>query len=283
MRERRLFAEHSLHESSLTALLLISLTVLLVILILLLPLLVVFGYAFEQGAQAVVTALTNEHALHALSLTVQAAVLAVICNLVFGLSAAWCLARFRFPGRSILLTVLDLPFAISPIIAGMLFVLLYGLHGYFAPLLKAFDVQIIFAFSGVVMATIFVTLPFIARELIPLMEELGSSEEEAALTMGASGWQMFWHVTIPNIRWGIIYGVILTNARAMGEFGAVSVVSGHLRGETNTLPLHIEILYNEFHTQAAFACAALLACLALLTLVLKAAIEFWRGGAQASH
>ena len=279
-RKRFLFPAHSLNESSAMAALLISLACLLVLLILVLPLVVVFGYAFEKGVEAFISALVDVHALHALKLTIFAAGMAVIINLIFGLSAAWCLARFAFPGRELLMTLLDLPFAISPVIAGMMFVLLYGIHGLFAPLLEQFDLQIIFAFSGVVLVTVFVTLPFIARELIPLMEEIGSSEEEAALTMGASGWQMFWHVTLPNIRWGLFYGIVLTNARAMGEFGAVSVVSGHLRGQTNTLPLHIEILYNEFHTQAAFACAALLGCLALLTLLIKSLIELYQGRAR---
>ena len=263
----------SLNESALLSALLILLAALVVLLVLILPLGIVFLYAFEEGWGMFLSAIMDQHALHALKLTVIVAIVSVLANSVFGLCAAWSIARFKFPGRNLLLTLIDLPFAVSPIVAGLLFVLLYGINGLAAPLLQYFDIHIIFAIAGVILATIFVTLPFVVRELVPILEEQGASQDEAALTMGASGWQMFWYVTLPNVRWGLFYGIVLTNARAMGEFGAVSVVSGHLRGETNTLPLHIEILYNEFNTQAAFACAAVLSCLALITLLVKTAIE----------
>jgi sulfate/thiosulfate transport system permease protein len=215
--------------------------------------------------------------LAAIGLTLVAAAVAVPLNLVFGVAAAWAIAKFRFPGRQVLVTLIDLPFAVSPVIAGMLFVLLFGAQGWFGPWLTERDVRIIFAVPGIVIATLFVTFPFVARELIPLMEEQGTEDEEAAIVLGANGWQTFWRVTLPNIRWGLLYGVILCNARAMGEFGAVSVVSGHIRGETNTMPLHIEILYNEYQFVAAFAVASVLALLALLTLVVKTLVE-WRSG-----
>lgn len=249
------------------------LSLLFLAVILILPLVVVFSYAFSQGMGAYISAVTDEHAMHALRLTLLVTCISVILNVAFGLCAAWCISKFSFPGKSFLITMLDVPFAISPVIAGLIFILLFGARGMFGPLLTELDIRIVFAVPGIVLATIFVTLPFVARELIPLMEEQGITEEEAALTMGASGWATFWRVTVPNIKWGLLYGVILTNARAMGEFGAVSVVSGHIRGQTNTLPLHIEVLYNEFNTQSAFAVSSLLAGLALLTLVLKSLIE----------
>jgi sulfate/thiosulfate transport system permease protein len=244
---------------------------------LVLPLLVVFGQAFAQGLDAYRRALLEPDALAAIGLTLVAAAVAVPLNLVFGVAAAWAIAKFRFPGRQVLVTLIDLPFAVSPVIAGMLFVLLFGAQGWFGPWLTERDVRIIFAVPGIVIATLFVTFPFVARELIPLMEEQGTEDEEAAIVLGANGWQTFWRVTLPNIRWGLLYGVILCNARAMGEFGAVSVVSGHIRGETNTMPLHIEILYNEYQFVAAFAVASVLALLALLTLVVKTLVE-WRSG-----
>jgi sulfate transport system permease protein len=213
--------------------------------------------------------------LAAVKLTLLVAGIAVPLNIVFGLAASWAIAKFEFRGKSLLITLIDLPFAVSPVISGLIYVLLFGLQGWFGPWLAAHNIQIIFAVPGLVLATIFVTFPFVAREMIPLMQEQGTEEEEAALVLGASGWQTFWRVTLPNVKWALLYGVILCNARAMGEFGAVSVVSGHLRGKTNTLPLHVEILYNEYNFVAAFAVASLLALLALVTLVLKTAVE-WR-------
>jgi len=208
-------------------------------------------------------------------LTLLVAAISVPVNIVFGVAAAWAITKFDFPGKSLLITLIDLPFSVSPVVSGLIFVLLFGAHGWIGPWLQEHDIQIVFAVPGIVLATIFVTFPFVARELIPLMTEQGRDDEEAALSLGASGWQTFWHVTLPNIRWGLLYGVLLCNARAMGEFGAVSVVSGHIRGLTNTMPLHVEILYNEYNFVAAFAVASLLALLALATLVLKSLLE-WR-------
>jgi len=239
------------------------------------PLAAVFTEALRRGLGAYLAAFRDPDALAAIKLTFLVAAIAVPCNLVFGVAAAWAIAKFQFWGRSLLITLIDLPFAVSPVISGLIYVLLFGAQGWFGPWLQAHDVKIIFAVPGIVLATIFVTFPFVARELIPLMQAQGSDEELAALTLGASGWQTFWHVTLPNIKWGLFYGVILCNARAMGEFGAVSVVSGHIRGETNTIPLHVEILYNEYNFVAAFAVASLLALLALVTLGLKNFIE-WR-------
>jgi sulfate transport system permease protein len=244
-------------------------------LFLVLPLAAVLTEALRRGLDAYLAALVEPVALAAIKLTLIAAVIAVPLNLVFGVAAAWAIAKFDFRGKSVLITLIDLPFSVSPVISGLVYVLIFGAHGWFGSWLFEHDLKIIFAVPGIVLATIFVTFPFVARELIPIMEEQGTSEEEAALTLGASGWRTFWHVTLPNIKWGLLYGVILCNARAMGEFGAVSVVSGHIRGETNTLPLHVEILYNEYNFVAAFAVASLLTLLALLTLVLKAALE-WR-------
>lgn len=242
-------------------------------LFLVLPLVAVFAQALAKGLDTYRVALWEPDALAALRLTVTAAAIAVPANLVFGVAAAWAIAKFRFPGKSVLLTLIDLPFSVSPVISGFVFVLLFGLQGWLGPWLQAHDIRLIFAVPGIVLATIFVTFPFVARELIPVMQAQGNDDEEAALVLGATGWQTFWRVTLPNIKWGLLYGVILTNARAMGEFGAVSVVSGHIRGMTNTLPLHVEILYNEYNFTAAFAVASLLALLALVTLVLKRLAE----------
>ena len=240
---------------------------------LLMPLIAVFVEALRKGWETYVTALVDPDALSALRLTLLAAAIALPLNLVFGVCAAWAIARFEFRGKHFLITLIDLPFSVSPVIAGLIYVLVFGAQGWLGPWLAEHDVKIIFAVPGIVLATVFVTFPFVARELIPLMQAQGKEEEEAAVVLGASGLQTFWHVTLPNVKWGLLYGVILTNARAMGEFGAVSVVSGHIRGETNTLPLHVEILYNEYQFAAAFAVASLLALLALVTLGIKTWIE----------
>jgi sulfate/thiosulfate transport system permease protein len=242
-------------------------------LVLLLPLAIVFTQALAKGLPAYLEAIREPDALSAARLTLLIASIAVPINLVFGVAAAWCISKFEFRGKNVLITLIDLPFAVSPVISGMIFVLLFGAHGWFGEWLFDRDIQIIFAVPGMVLATTFVTAPFIARELIPLMQEQGSEEEEAAIVLGASGWQTFFRVTLPNIKWGLLYGLILCNARAMGEFGAVSVVSGHIRGETNTMPLHVEILHNEYDEVGAFAVAFLLALLAVVTLVLKAVLE----------
>jgi sulfate/thiosulfate transport system permease protein len=240
---------------------------------LVLPLAAVLAQAFARGARAYVGALTDPDAVAAIRLTLLAAVVAVPINVAFGLAAAWAIARFRFRGRTALITLIDLPFAVSPVIAGMLFVLVYGVRGWLGSLLDAAGIQVVFGVAGIVLATMFVTVPFVARELIPLMEEQGSDDEEAALVLGASGWEMFRRVTLPNIRWGLLYGVVLCSARAIGEFGAVSVVSGHIRGETVTLPLHVEIRYNEYDFVAAFAVASALTGIALVTLAAKTLAE----------
>ncbi len=237
------------------------------------PLVTVFVEAFKKGWDVYVAAVTDPDAVSAIWLTLTAAAIAVPLNLVFGVSAAWAIAKFDFRGKSVLLTLIDLPFSVSPVIAGLIYVLVFGLQGWWGEWLIANDYKVIFAVPGIVLATIFVTFPFVARELIPLMQAQGQEQEEAARVLGASGWQTFWKVTLPNVKWGLLYGVILCNARAMGEFGAVSVVSGHIRGQTNTLPLHIEILYNEYQFAASFAVASLLASLALVTLVLKYIVE----------
>jgi len=240
---------------------------------LLVPLAAVFIEAFRKGAAYYFASIAEPDALSAIRLTFTAAAIAVPANLIFGISAAWAIAKFDFRGKAILITLIDLPFSVSPVVSGLVYVLIFGLQGWLGPWLAAHDVKIIFAVPGIVLATIFVTFPFVARELIPLMQAQGREEEEAAVVLGASGWQTFWRVTLPNVKWGVLYGVILCNARAMGEFGAVSVVSGHIRGSTNTLPLHVEILYNEYNFAAAFACASLLAFLALVTLVIKTIVE----------
>ncbi|MES2662796.1 MAG: sulfate ABC transporter permease subunit CysW [Pseudomonadota bacterium] len=242
---------------------------------LLMPLIAVFTEAFSRGFDVYIAAITEPDALHAVKLTLLAAAIAVPLNVVFGLAAAWAIAKFQFRGKQLVITLIDLPFAVSPVVAGLIYVLLFGAQGWLGPWLLEHNISIIFAVPGIVLATIFVTFPLIARELIPLMQEQGTSHEEAAITLGASGWQTFWRVTLPSIKWGLLYGIILCNARAMGEFGAVSVVSGHIRGLTNTLPLHIEILYNEYQFAAAFAVASLLTCLALITLLVKSLLE-WR-------
>jgi sulfate transport system permease protein len=242
---------------------------------LVLPTVTVFMEALAKGLHAYFDAVQEKDALAAIRLTLLVAAIAVPANLVFGIAAAWAIAKFEFRGKSLLITFIDLPFSVSPVISGLIYVLLFGAHGWLGPALDALGIKIIFTVAGLVIATIFVTFPFIARELIPLMQAQGTDEEEAARVLGASGWQIFWRVTLPNIKWGLLYGVILCNARAMGEFGAVSVVSGHVRGLTNTMPLHVEILYNEYNFAAAFAVASLLACLALVTLLLKSAVE-WR-------
>jgi sulfate/thiosulfate transport system permease protein len=247
-------------------------------LFLFMPLAAVFVEGLRKGVDVYVSAITEADALSAMKLTMIAAVIAVPLNLVFGVAAAWAVAKFDFRGKSLLITLIDLPFAVSPVIAGLIYVLIFGLQGWFGAWLSDHDFKVIFAIPGIVLATIFVTFPFVARELIPLMQAQGKEEEEAALVLGASGWKILWLVTLPNVKWGLLYGVILTNARAMGEFGAVSVVSGHIRGLTNTMPLHVEILYNEYNYAAAFAVASLLALLALVTLALKTYVEW-----QAAH
>jgi sulfate/thiosulfate transport system permease protein len=253
---------------------LITVALVFLLLFLVLPLAAVFTEALRKGLDAYLEALKEPDAWSAVRLTLITAAITVPLNLVFGVAAAWCIAKYDFRGKAFLTTLVDLPFAVSPVVAGLIYVLIFGAQGWFGPWLAAHDIKVIFAVPGIVLATIFVTFPFIARELIPLMQAQGSEEEQAAIVLGASGWQTFWHVTLPNIKWGLIYGVILCNARAMGEFGAVSVVSGHIRGQTNTMPLHVEILYNEYQSVAAFAVASLLALLALVTLVIKSAAEW---------
>ncbi|CAM3599820.1 sulfate ABC transporter permease subunit CysW [Paracidovorax anthurii] len=255
---------------------LITIALAFLLLFLVLPLAAVFTEALRKGLGAYLEALREPDAWSAIRLTLITAAIAVPLNLVFGVAAAWAIAKYEFRGKAFLTTLVDLPFSVSPVVAGLVYVLLFGAHGWLGPWLAEHDIKIIFAVPGIVLATVFVTFPFIARELIPLMQAQGSDEEQAAIVLGASGWQTFWHVTLPNIKWGLLYGVILCNARAMGEFGAVSVVSGHIRGQTNTIPLHVEILYNEYQSVAAFAAASLLALLALVTLVIKTFAE-WRG------
>jgi sulfate/thiosulfate transport system permease protein len=240
---------------------------------LVLPLLAVFVQALSKGLMVYATAISDPMAWAAVKLTLLVAAIAVPVNLIFGTVASWAIAKFEFRGKSTLITLIDLPFAVSPVIAGMIFILIFGTHGWFGGYLRAHHIRVVFAVPGIVLATVFVTFPFIARELIPVMQAQGNDDEETALSLGATGWQTFWRVTLPNIRWGLLYGVLLCNARAMGEFGAVSVVSGHVRGLTNTMPLHVEILYNEYNHTAAFAVASLLALLALLTLAGKSLLE----------
>jgi sulfate transport system permease protein len=252
---------------------LIGVALLFVAIMLILPMVLVLSQALAHGVGDYWRALSDKDAISALKLTLLAAAIAVPANIIFGVSAAWCIAKFEFKGKQLLLTFIDLPFAVSPVISGLVYVLLFGLNGWCGEWLRDHDMKIIYAVPGIVLATIFVTFPFVARELIPVMQEQGTDEEEAAATLGANGWQTFWRVTLPNIKWALLYGVILCNARAMGEFGAVSVVSGHIRGMTNTLPLHVEILYNEYQGLAAFAVASLLMGLAVVTLILKTIIE----------
>lgn len=249
--------------------------ILFLVMFVVMPLLSVFVEALRQGFGAYLEGVLEPDAIAAVKLTLLVAAISVPLNLLFGLMAAWAIAKFDFPGKSLLITLVDLPFSVSPVVSGLIYVLVYGAHGWFGPWLQEHNIEIIFAVPGLVLATTFVTFPFVARELIPLMQEQGNDAEEAALSLGASGLQTFWRVTLPNIKWGLLYGVLLCNARAMGEFGAVSVVSGHIRGETNTAPLHVEVLYNEYNFVAAFAVASLLATLALVTLLLKSLLE-WR-------
>jgi sulfate transport system permease protein len=251
-----------------------AVALLFVLFFLVLPLAAVFTEALRRGLSAYLASFTDPDARSAIKLTLIAAAISVPANLVFGVAAAWAITKFEFRGKSLLITLIDLPFAVSPVIAGLIYVLIFGAQGWLGPWLAEQDIRIIFAVPGIVLATTFVTFPFVAREIIPLMQAQGTDEEYAAITLGASGWQTFWRVTLPNIKWGLFYGVILCNARAMGEFGAVSVVSGHIRGETNTMPLHVEILYNEYDFVGAFAVASLLALLAIVTLVLKTFIEW---------
>ena len=277
----KIASSRALSEPTWLRWLLIALALAFLSVFLFVPLAAVFTEALRKGIGTYLGAITEPDALAAIRLTLVAAVIAVPLNLVFGIAAAWAIAKFEFRGKSILMTLIDLPFAVSPVIAGLIYVLIFGLQGWFGEWLVDHDIKVIFAVPGIVLATIFVTFPFIARELIPLMQAQGKEEEEAGLVLGASGWQILWRVTLPNIKWGLLYGVILCNARAMGEFGAVSVVSGHIRGLTNTLPLHAEILYNEYNYAAAFAVASLLAFLALATLALKSIIE-WQAARNAS-
>jgi sulfate/thiosulfate transport system permease protein len=264
-----------LQESGTVRRLLILAALLYVGFVLLLPLGAVFLEAMSDGVGAWLAAIAEPDARAAIRLTLLVAAIAVPVNAVFGIAAAWAITKHDFRGKPILLTLIDLPFSVSPVVSGLIYVLLFGAQGWFGPWLQERGIEIVFAVPGIVLATVFVTFPFVARELIPLMDELGKADEEAALSLGASGWQTLWYVTLPNIRWGLLYGVLLCNARAMGEFGAVSVVSGHIRGETNTMPLHVEVLYNEYNYAAAFAVASLLALLALVTLALKSLLE-WR-------
>jgi sulfate/thiosulfate transport system permease protein len=264
-------------ESSPVRAVLIGLSLIYMLFFLVLPVVVVFAEALDRGFTHYIQAINEPDALAAIKLTLLVAAIAVPANVVFGIAASWAIAKFDFAGKSLLITLIDLPFSVSPVISGLVYVLLFGANGLLGPVLEDQNIQIIYAVPGIVLATIFVTFPFVARELIPLMQEQGAEEEEAARSLGASGWQTFWRVTLPNIKWGLLYGVLLCNARAMGEFGAVSVVSGHIRGFTNTMPLHVEILYNEYNLPAAFAVASLLAFLALVTLVAKGLLE-WRYG-----
>jgi sulfate transport system permease protein len=273
-------------ESTATKAVLVTIALLFLGLFLILPLIVVFVEAFRKGAGEFLLALGEPDTLSAIKLTLTVAAIAVPCNLVFGIAAAWAIAKFEFKGKAFLTTLIDLPFSVSPVISGLVYVLLFGAGSALGPWLKSHGIEILFAVPGIVLATIFVTFPFVARELIPLMQDQGTGDEEAAISLGASGWQTFWFVTLPNIKWGLLYGVLLCNARAMGEFGAVSVVSGHIRGLTNTMPLHVEILYNEYNFVAAFAVSTLLAALALVTLVLKSVLEYHYGdeiAAAAKH
>ena len=264
-------------EPAIVRWLLIALAITFLVLFLMLPLIAVFTQAFASGLKAFLAALRDPDTLAAIRLTLITAFFAVLLNTLFGIAAAWAIAKFEFRCKNFLTTLIDLPFSVSPVIAGLVFILLFGSNGWFGAWLSAHDIKIVFALPGLVLATVFVTFPFVARELIPLMQAQGSDEEYAALTLGAGGWQTFWHVTLPNIRWGLLYGILLCNARAMGEFGAVSVVSGHIRGVSNTMPLHVEVLYNDYKFAAAFAVASLLALLAFVTLGLKTLLE-WRHG-----
>jgi sulfate transport system permease protein len=277
MSQTVMLAVRATQERPATRTMLTALTIILLLLLLLLPLAAVFAEALSRGLEGVVAALGEPDALAAIELTLIVAAFSVPLNTVFGLASAWCIGRFRFRGRSLLITCIELPFSVSPVISGLVWVLLFGASGWFGPMLKRAGVRIIFAIPGLILATMFVTFPFVARTLIPLMQEQGAAEEEAALTLGATGLQTFWRVTLPNIRWGLLYGVLLCNARAMGEFGAVAVVSGHVRGRTMTMPLQVEALFNDYDWVGAFTIAGLLSLLALVTLAVKVAVE-WRIG-----
>ncbi|MGM9922838.1 MAG: sulfate ABC transporter permease subunit CysW [Bacillus sp. (in: firmicutes)] len=258
-----------------------SIVLLFLALFLLLPLIAIFVKAFEKGAEVYFASVTHPDALAAIKLTLAVVLIAVPINAVFGVAAAWAISKYQFKGKNLLITLIDLPFAVSPVIAGLIFILIFGSNSWFGPWLAEHDIKIIFAVPGIVMATLFVTFPFVARELIPLMQNQGSSEEEASIVLGANGFQTFWRITLPNIKWGLLYGIILCNARAIGEFGAVSVVSGHIRGLTNTMPLHIEILYNEYQFAAAFAVASLMSIVAIVTLIIKNFLQ-WKGKHRSS-
>jgi sulfate transport system permease protein len=272
-------------EKPVTQLILIVVALVFFAAFLFLPLVAVFFEAFRKGADYFWESVTEPDAISAIKLTLLVAAIAVPLNVVFGVAAAWSISKYEFKGKAFLITLIDLPFSVSPVISGLVYVILFGSQSALGPWLKSYNIEILFAVPGIVLATVFVTFPFVARELIPLMQEQGTGDEEAAISLGASGWQTFWYVTLPNIKWGLLYGVLLCNARAMGEFGAVSVVSGHIRGETNTMPLHVEILYNEYNIGASFAVATLLAGLALITLALKTILEsrFGAGNAASGH
>lgn len=268
-------------ESLAVRVLLIAIAILFITLMIILPLTLVVVEALKRGAFVYMEAVRSPDALAALKLTMITALIAVPLNTVFGVLVAWAISKFKFRGKQLLITLIDLPFAVSPVIAGLVFILMFGAQGYFGPWLAEHNIKIIFAVPGIILATLFITVPFVAREVIPLMQQQGVQEEEAAISLGAKGFKVFWYVTLPNIKWGLLYGIILCNARAMGEFGAVSVVSGHIRGRTNTLPLHVEILYNEYQFSAAFAIASLLMLLAIFTLIIKAIVE-WKEQLQIS-
>jgi len=272
--------EH-IDESLVVRIVLITIAVLFIALMIILPLAIVITEALKKGMVAYVAAINNPDAFAALKLTLITALITVPINTIFGVMIAWAITKFKFRGKQLLITLIDLPFAVSPVIAGLVFILMFGAQGYFGPWLSEYDIKIIFAVPGIVLATLFITVPFVAREVIPMMQQQGIQEEEAAISLGAKGFKVFWYVTLPNMKWGLLYGIILCNARAMGEFGAVSVVSGHIRGRTNTLPLHVEILYNEYQFSAAFAIASLLMLLAIFTLIVKAIVE-WREQVQNS-
>ena len=267
-------SQRGTEESPFIKWLLVSIAMIFTVVFLLLPLVNVFAQAFSKGWSGYLTALSDPDTMSAIQLTLLVAAISVPLNVVFGLAAAWCIAKFHFRGKPLLITLIDLPFSVSPVVAGLMFVVMFGLQGYFGPWLDDRDIKIIFAVPGIVLATVFITFPFVARELIPVMQATGSDQEEAALSLGASGWKTFWYVTLPSVKWGLLYGVILCNARAMGEFGAVSIVSGHITGQTDTMPLRVEKLYQEYNATAAFAVASLLALLALFTLGIKTFLEW---------
>ena len=278
----KIVREKHINEATWVRWSLIGIAILFIVIMIVLPLALVIVESLQKGFSVYLDAITHSDAFAALKLTLITALIAVPLNTVFGVLIAWAISKFKFRGKQILLTLIDLPFAVSPVIAGLVFVLMFGAQGYFGPWLAEHDITIIFAVPGIIIATLFITAPFVAREIIPLMQQQGISEEEAAISLGAKGFKVFWYVTLPNIKWGLLYGIILCNARAMGEFGAVSVVSGHIRGRTNTLPLHVEILYNEYQFSAAFAIASLLMLLAIFTLIVKAVVE-WKEGLQSKQ